>query len=258
MINPAGKTRPRKTIVVLSAALILLVVFALSLLIIPPAYERYELTHVKYPIYGGMTQELKESGLYKDMQSGKSFCFLGDSITAGTEIDGIPWYQPLVPYIKGDISNLSRGGWMVSHLIEKSDEIPSSDIYVIAIGINDVVRPDIDIAAKAPAEYTEKISRLADSIRRITPGAKIYFIAPWALAKRARPYEERGEQFRKALMEWCPENRCTGIDPNPFISSVLKESGEDEYMQDSLHPNTPKGIGLYCYAVLKADVKPTI
>ena len=257
MSKTTSKTGSRKTTVVLLAILVLLVVFALSLLIIPPAYERYELTHVKYPVHGGMTQELKESRLYKDMQSGKSFCFLGDSITAGTETEGIPWYQPLVPYIKGDISNLSRGGWMVSHLIEKSDEIPSSDIYVVAIGINDVVRPDIDIAAATPAEYTEKISRLADSIRRITPGAKIYFIAPWALAKKAKPYEGRCEQFRKALMEWCPENGCTCIDPNPVIYSVFKESGEDEYMQDSLHPNVPKGIGLYCYAVLKADHSPS-
>lgn len=75
-----------------------------------------------------MTSNLKESEPYRDMQSGKSFCFLGDSITAGTEIDGIPWYQPLIPYIKVNILNPSCGGWMVTHLIEESDKIPVSDI----------------------------------------------------------------------------------------------------------------------------------
>lgn len=250
--------KKRNVTVFLSIILALLVLSAVVIYVIIPANRHYYVTNIQFPVYGGMTRELKGCELYKDMQSGKSFCFLGDSITAGTATEGVPWYQPLVPYIKGDISNLSCGGWMVHHLIEQSDNIPSSDIYVVAIGINDVVRPDINIAAATPSDYTKKISRLADSIRRITPGAKIYFITPWALAKKAKPYEERCEQFRKALMEWCPENGCTCIDPNPVIYSVLKESGEDEYMQDSLHPNVPKGIGLYCYAVLKADVKPTI
>lgn len=252
MSKPTGKIKPRKTTVVLAGVLVLLVVFALCLLI-RPAYERYHLTHVQYPVYGGMTAELKDSELYKDMQSGKSFCFLGDSITAGNEINGTPWYQPLVPYIKGDVYNLSRGGWMVCHLIDHSDDIPSAEVYVVAIGVNDVVRPDINIASASPSEYTDKIGTLADKLHHISSGSKVYFIAPWALTKKANPYEERGEQFRIALMEWCSQNDCIGINPNPVISSVLKNSGEEEYMKDSLHPNTPKGIGLYCYAVLKAN-----
>ena len=253
MSNPTGKTKPRKTTVVLSVTLVLFVVFALLLLLILPAFDHYYVTKVQYPVYGGMTTDLKDSGFYKDMQSGKSFCFLGDSITAGTETGGIPWYQPLVPYIKGDVSNISCGGWMVHHLLEHSDEIPAAEVYVIAIGVNDIVRPDLNIASASPEEYTGKISTLTERLHNISPDAKIFFIAPWALTKYAKPYEERAEQFRQALMEWCSQNGCIGIDPNPDIYSVLNDGNEEEFMEDSLHPNTPKGIGLYSYAVLKAD-----
>lgn len=51
MSNATGKTGYRKTTVVLSAILVLLVLFALSLLFIPPAYERYQLTHVAHIHY---------------------------------------------------------------------------------------------------------------------------------------------------------------------------------------------------------------
>lgn len=60
---------------------------------------------------------------------------------------------------------------------------------------HDVVRPDIDITSKTPTEYTDRLSILKDRIRRISPGAKIYFIAPWTLAKRSRPYEELSNSF---------------------------------------------------------------
>lgn len=253
MSNPTGKTKHRKTTIVLSVTLVLLVVFALTVFLNLPAFEHYYVTHVQYPVYGGMTADLKDCELYKDMQSGKSFCFLGDSITAGNEIGGIPWYQPLVPDIKGDVSNISCGGWMVHHLLEHSDEIPAAEVYVVAIGVNDIVRPDLNIASASPEEYTGKISTLTESLHHISPDAKIYLIAPWALTKNAKPHEERAEQFRKALMEWCSQNGCTGIDPNTDIYSVLSTEGEEEYMKDSLHPNTPKGVGLYSYAVLKAD-----
>ena len=43
------------------------------------------------------------------------------------------------------------------------------------------------------------------------------------------------------------------IDPNPIIQSKLSEEGVDKYMYNENHPNSPQGIGLFSYAVLKAN-----
>ena len=83
--------------------------------------------------------DLKDSELFDDMQSGRSFCFLGDSITNGTMSDGIPWYHHLEKYIKGDVLNLSHSGWTSDNLVAEKENIPEADLYVIAIGVNDVV-----------------------------------------------------------------------------------------------------------------------
>lgn len=253
MSKSTGKTKSRKTTVVLAGILVLLVLFALTVFVILPAYKHYHLTHIQYPVYGGMTDELKDSRLFADMKSGKSFCFLGDSVTSGYEINNIPWYQPLIPYIKGNISNISRGGWMVHHLIEQADNIPAADIYVVAIGVNDVVFPWGKYAAQTPDEYVNRLAKLAGMIRSISPGAKIYFITPWTFSGKFTQYEERGEQFRSALSKWCDNSGFECLNPHPYISSFLKEHGENGYLLSGIHPDSPKGIGLYSYAVLKAD-----
>ena len=253
MSNPTGKTNHRKTTVVLSVTLVLLVALALVLFVILPAYEFYNLTHVKYPVYGGMTAELKDSELYKDMRSGKSFCFLGDSITEGNEIGGIPWYQPLTPYIKGKRSNLSWGGWMVLDLIENKDHIPASEIYIIAIGVNDAAFPKAGKTSRNPAEFTGRIEKLANTIRSTSPNAKIYFISPWIFFAEDKECIERGVQYRIALEEWCGKSNCIYVNPVPVLASVLDDEDRGKYMIDGFHPNSPNGVGLYSYAVLKAD-----
>lgn len=253
MRSPTGKTKPRKTTVVLSVTLVLLVVFSLSFFVIQHAYEFYYETHVRYPIYGGMTAELKDSELYKDMRSGKSFCFLGDSVTDGNGNECRPWYQPLTPYIKGERSSLSWGGWMVQSLIDNVDKIPAADIYVIAIGVNDAALPWAGDAAGTSKEFAERIEKLAILLRSKSPNAKIYFIAPWIYFSEFSENTERGIQFREALEVWCGTNDCIYVDPVPVLSSLLGNENRGKYMIDGVHPNTPDGIGLYSYAVLKAD-----
>lgn len=254
MSNTASKTGSRKTTIVLSAILVLLVLFALIYFRAVPAYRHYYVTHIEYPVYGGMTKELKEGELFSDLQSGKTFCFLGDSITDGTETNGLPWYQALIPYIKGGHSRLSCGGWMVHHLIEQSENIPVSDIYVVAIGINDVIFPWGKYASQTPEEYVSRIEKLTGIILERSPGAKIYFVAPWTFTGDYVQYEERGGQFRSALISWCDEKGHVCINPDPVISQVLKDTGIKDFMKDDIHPNAPDGICLYSYAVLKADL----
>lgn len=208
---------------------------------------------VKYEIYGGLTTELKNSELYEDMQSGKSVCFLGDSITAGTATGGIPWYQPLIPHIQGSIMNLSRGGWTSSDLIAYGDSIPSADIYVIAIGINDVIYLDDGMGAGSSENFIANLEELTSIIRAVSPEAKMYFITPWPFINFPDHINEYRIEFSDALCAWCNGTDRIAVDPYPVIMEVLDSEGTSKYMLNDFHPDTPDGVGLFSYAVLRQE-----
>lgn len=239
----SSKTNRQSTTSFLAVILLLLILAFLAVCFI---------NRNKYRIYGGMTAELKDSDLFEDLSSGRSVCFLGDSITAGNEINGICWYEPLTPYIKGNTSNISRGGWMVENLIEQGENIPEADIYIIAIGINDIIFRDGVKASATPEDFAQKCSLLAETIKGISPDAIIYFIAPWSFTGQDETINNLGISFRNALQEMCTGSGYQYINPDPIIISVFNEEGAGKYMHNTLHPNAPQGVGLYSYAVLKA------
>ncbi len=239
-----------KTTIILSVVLVMLVAGAVLFFKFSPQIHKYYVVHRNYKVYGGMTGELKDSEFYEDMQSGKSFCFLGDSITAGSETEGIPWYRPLTPYISGTVSNFSRGGWTVSNLIDKADNIPEADIYVIAIGINDILFPEAEASAQTALEFAARCKELGELLTNRSPGSKIYFILPWSFIDSDTSFVERGSRFRSALAQTCNAKGYRYINPDPVIQSVIADEGASKYMYNDFHPNAPDGIGLYCYAVL--------
>lgn len=243
--------KKRNVAVFLSIILALLVLSAVVIYVIIPANRHYYVTNIQFPVYGGMTRELKDCELYEDFRSGKSFCFLGDSITIGTVTGGIPWYQPLAPYIKGSISNLSYPGWTAYNLLDHKDSFPDAEIYVIAIGVNDILY--INKYAASSSEFVERCDLLAKTIENRHPNAKIYFISPWPFYGFDKETVSRGNEFRSALESWCSGESYIYIDPNPIIASQLSKDGVSKYMYNENHPNSPEGIGLFCYAVLKAN-----
>lgn len=251
MKSADGKNRISKTAIVLSVVLVMLIICSLAVFVIYPAAHKYYVANREYPVYGGMTDELKDSEFFEDMQSGKSFCFLGDSITAGSVTEDIPWYQPLTPYISGTVSNFSRGGWTVSNLIDKADNIPEADIYVIAIGINDILFPEDEDSAQTALEFAARCKELGELLTNRSPGSKIYFILPWSFIDSDTSFVERGSRFRSALAQTCIAKGYRYINPDPVIQSVIEDEGESQFMYNDFHPNAPDGIGLYCYAVLK-------
>ena len=253
MKSNTDKSKPRKSTLLLWTVFIALVLLILTNCLIVPACQNYYVTHFKFKIYGGMNSELKDSELFEDMKSGKSFCFLGDSITAGNQNNGVPWYQPLKQYIKGEITYLSRGGYMVQNLINRADDIPTSDIYLVAIGINDVLIPTAKYASPSAVEYINRLDELAKILKKASPSAKIYFIAPWSFFDQEEHLVIRGEQFRASLIDWCDKTEYICINPHPIISSIVNESNKEDFLIDKVHPNSSVGVGLYSYAVLKAD-----
>jgi len=239
-----------KTTIILSVVLVMLVAGAILFFKFSPQIHKYYVVHRNYKVYGGMTDELKDSEFYEDMLSGKSFCFLGDSITAGSVTEDIPWYQPLTPYISGTVSNFSRGGWTVINLIDKADNIPEADIYVIAIGINDILFPEDEDSAPTALEFAARCKELGELLTNRSPGSKIYFILPWSFIDSDTSFVERGNRFRSALAQTCIAKGYRYINPDPVIQSVIEDEGSSKYMYNDFHPNAPDGIGLYCYAVL--------
>ena len=232
---------------------ILLIVIALLLagIVVTEILIYRSVDKYKYRFYGEMTEDLEDSRLYSDMRSGKSFCFLGDSITLGGATGLIPWYYHIEQEIKGDVSNFSDNGWSSKTLKEKADQIPIADVYVVAIGINDVVFVKEDKGALTPEEYVENLQAMTDSIRSRAPEAKFYFVAPWPFLDQPEDIEELRDGFAAELDKWCDEQGMEFIDPKEPIEAAFEKDTPRPYMVDYLHPNAKEGIGLYSYAVLK-------
>lgn len=243
MGNSGGKKRSTGRLTVILAVVFVLAAGSFFFAI-------YHLSDRSIPLYGRMTPELCDSELYEDMQSGRSFCFIGDSITYGSVTNGIGWYEPMRPYINGDIFEFAAGGWTTRSLIERRNEIPAADIYVIAIGINDVKYVEYGITED---EYISNLQTLLEHLMLVSPGAKMYFISPWVLWNHPDDIISRRTEFCEALSSWCDGAGRLYVDPYPIIMSVLEKEGADRYMYNDFHPNSPDGVGLFSYSVLQAD-----
>ena len=251
MSENTNKVKNRKATILLSAVLALLVLTFLGIVFYPSIKDSIE-KQKNNRLYGGMTAELKDSNLYRELQSGKSVCFLGDSITSGYHTDEVPWYQPLAKYIKGPVYNFSRSGWTINNLIDNSEKIPEADIYVSAIGINDILFYDESYASHTADEFAQNAEKLTSLVKEKSEVAKIYYVSPWTFCNLKQSYFDRGDEYRNALISYCDNSDCIYINADPVISSVLADEGFEKYMFNQFHPNAPYGIGLFSYAVLKA------
>ena len=195
----------------------------------------------------------QDNQLFEDMESGMSFCFVGDSITRGSVTDYVPWYEPLTPFIQGEVMNFSEGGWTSQWLVELRDQAPAADVYVIAIGINDILFIDQPLGAASVEEFIANMQIFEDTLMSISPNAKLYYITPWPFLNFPDDAYECRDEFVDAMVTFCneEENRIL-IDPYETIMNVLSESDPSVYMWNDYHPNAPQGIELYSYAVLKS------
>ena len=206
-----------------------------------------------------ITPELESSPLFQELSSSNSVCFLGDSITAGSNNGGYTWYEPLESYIPGKITNISTGGGTVQSLLDNIDKINDSkaDLYVIAIGTNDVRYRDETICAMTSESYIEKIQKLCDEIKKSQPSARFAFIAPWTSTDGdpfcPMTFQQKtamNDEYSNALMTYCQKNNYLFSNPNMQIESILDHSPQSDYLIDHIHPNSVNGINLYASSVL--------
>lgn len=199
------------------------------------------------------TVPVNNNQLFEDLQSGKTICFIGDSITSGAATDGIPWYQPLQSFITGEVINVSEAGWTSVSLVQEVEEYPQADVYVIAIGINDVLYIEDAFGAASVDEFIENLDTLATMLTDVNSDATMYFITPWPFVNFPDESYATRDEFVAAMCEWCDGEQRICIDPNDTIMRVLEEVDTSVYLWNDFHPDAPEGVGLYSYAVIQQE-----
>lgn len=205
------------------------------------------------------------------LQQSRRVCFMGDSVTAGSENGGYPWYHPLAqafPHLS--VSAVAEGGCTVSRLLSLLDKasaaVYDADVYIIAIGTNDIRYRDPARCAMTAPEYIAQLRalthRLADHRESIP---RFVFVAPWystpedfitPLSRLEK--EQMMQEYTNALETFCRSDEHLFLNPNPALTTILNQADlRNEYLIDYIHPNPRKGCFLYSAAVMtSADTVP--
>ncbi len=208
-----------------------------------------------------LTEEMRRGVLYAALEQAQDVCFVGDSITKGPSSNGwVPWFEPLEGLVRGTVTNCGWGGATVQILLDRHmDDIAAAkaDLYVVAIGTNDVMHRNPETCAMDAQSYIEKLTALREGIRSANSKAAFVFIAPWYSVDDGSAGEPSYAElsalyslYAEALESWAGTNGDGFIDPNPYLQQVFARGFFADYMADSVHPSGDAGVELYSRAVL--------
>ncbi len=205
-----------------------------------------------------VTDDMKKGTLYKALSKANTICFIGDSVTEGTKNGGCPWYEPVEEFFPDKaFLNYSKGGCTVSYMTDHAAEIPYADVYVIALGTNDVRYRDESMCAMTAESYIERLDKLKELLKTKSADPEFVFIAPW-YSTDGDPFcslsfadkTALNNEYSSALKQYCSDNSQKFIDPNPYIRNKLSVSPDRTYLLDHIHPNIINGVVMYSEAVL--------
>jgi lysophospholipase L1-like esterase len=210
--------------------------------------------------------EYKETELWRMIESSDTVCFIGDNITAGTKNGGYGWHEPIMENFPDKKVNVAaRDGQTVLTLLGALSEKQNilADMYIIAIGMNDIRYRRRKICAMTAEQYIAEISKIVEKTGRQAGARRMVFINPWLVLPsdpfyKLLPAEDRSglhEKYGNALRHYCHENNFIYIDPNPYIRNILSLWSRSKYMLDYMHPNKSQGIYLYSKAVLMSGME---
>ena len=207
-----------------------------------------------------ITDKMKSRKFYELLTSAKNVCFVGDSITAGSRNNGVPWYEPIEHLIGGRALNRAWDSCTTKRLLKDHlEEITSADanLFVIAIGTNDVRYRDATICSMDATEYVARLTELRKAIVENHPKAKFVFITPWTSLmsdKVSRLHQldkvKMNDEYSAALKVMCAGNGDVFIDPEAHILRRLLIEPRSKYLRDAIHPNATEGVKLYAEAVM--------
>ncbi len=193
---------------------------------------------------------LRSNPFIEALRSSKSACFLGDSITEGTENGGIPWYEPLMsnfPNVK--VTNVSKGGITSKELLEMLEARNiEADVAVVAIGCNDI-RYRSRAGCLTSAEYVKTMDAIISVLKKKTK--KVFVVSPWP-STRFDPYCKLAEQrklelydeYVKALSDRCSSEGVSFSNPYPAIREYFELNLNSPMLVDHIHPSA-KGTEMY-------------
>ena len=208
-----------------------------------------------------ITEDMQSGTLYQALTSAENVCFVGDSITEGTRNGGYGWYEPIESLVSGEVTNVSLGGATVQTLLGMTEGMleAKADLYVIAVGTNDVRYRDESICAMTPAAYVERLTQLVNEIRAGVPDAQFVFVAPWTSTSgdvntylNVNEKREMNAAYTETLKAFCESQGFGFIDPNPAIEAVIDTYPQSDYLVDFIHPNSTAGLELYARTAMGA------
>ena len=161
------------------------------------------------------------------------------------------------------IINISKGGYTVKRIIKdyKKEILASkSDLYVVALGINDIRYRKKDTCAMNGQDYVNDIEELIKLIKKSNKKAKIVLIPPWTTlpGDKSCVVDETTKvdlinSFSDNLKKYADKNGYVYINPNKYLNEFFEENDFLKYMVDVVHPNSTTGVILYSKAIFEGS-----
>ena len=203
-------------------------------------------------------KKFRNSKIYKYIENSKSLTFIGDSITEGTKNGFHPWYEPLTTcFDKKTINNISKGGYTTKLIIKKFRKKiinSKSDLYIIALGVNDIRYRKKSICSMDSKEYIIQIEKIVNMAKNRK--SKFILISPWfstpddKVSKLNHSDKIRMiDDYSLELERYSKRNGYIYVNPNNYLKKKIREE-KNKYLVDFIHPNSNLGIQLYCEGVL--------
>ena len=167
-----------------------------------------------------------------------------------------------------NVLRFAEGSRTSRWLLDNASKIAKieAEIFVVAIGCNDIRYRDSQICAMTAAEFISNLDRLVSTIKETNPTASFAFVAPWrslhfdanfnvpSQSERMKIYNE----YTLALSDFCHQYGYLFLDPNPFIfknmlSPNIRLSEGNDILKDFIHPNAYTGIAAYSNAVVQCS-----
>ena len=197
--------------------------------------------------------------IYKYIINSYSITFIGDSITEGTRNGYHPWYEPMTKcFPNKKIINISKGSYTTKLMVKdfKNDIIHSnSDLYIIALGTNDVRYRRKEICAMDAKDYINQLEKLVDFAKNKNEKRKFIFIAPWFSTSddgvsRLDHIDKQKmmKEYSLELQKFSKKNNYIFIDPNDYLEKIVTQN-KSKYFLDFIHPNSHDGIELYSESI---------
>ncbi len=195
-------------------------------------------------------ENLRDNPFLKALEGSKSVCFVGDSITEGTENGGIPWYEPLMSNFPDmAVTNVSKGGITSKGLLEmlKPKRI-EAEIAVIAVGCNDI-RYRSKAGCMTSSEYVMTMNSIVSMFKK--SAKEVFVVSPWP-STRFDPYCKVSEQkkldlydeYVEALADYCATTGVRFSNPCPSIRKYFDLNLNSPMLVDHIHPSA-RGTELY-------------